>query len=103
MTSLDVFYPIVPICIWLCSFRRGRQEDAHEYLVALLDAMHEAALAHLNPKPPREVAETSLIHRIFAGQTRSQVCLRLLLYGLQDGRYLQPYVLLYKIHLQGCW
>ncbi|BDA41002.1 probable ubiquitin carboxyl-terminal hydrolase 42 at N-terminal half [Coccomyxa sp. Obi] len=55
------------------SFRRGRQEDAHEYLVALLDAMHEAALAHLNPKPPKEVAETSLIHRIFAGQTRSQV------------------------------
>ncbi|KAK9916917.1 hypothetical protein WJX75_008782 [Coccomyxa subellipsoidea] len=55
------------------SFRRGRQEDAHEYLVALLDAMHEAALAGLNPKPPREVAETSLIYRIFAGQSRSQV------------------------------
>lgn len=40
--------------------------------MALLDAMHEAALAGLNPKPPREVAETSLIYRIFAGQSRSQ-------------------------------
>ena len=57
-----------------CSFRRGRQEDAHEYLVALLDAMHEAAVAGYNPKPPREVAETSLIYRIFAGQSRSQAC-----------------------------
>ncbi len=57
-----------------CSFRRGRQEDAHEYLVALLDAMHEAALAGYNPKPSREVAETSLIYRIFAGQSRSQAC-----------------------------
>lgn len=51
----------------------GRQEDAHEYLVALLDAMHEASLAPLHPKPPREVAETSLIYRIFAGTSRSQV------------------------------
>ena len=56
-----------------CSFRLGRQEDAHEYLVALLDAMHEAALAGLHPKPPKEVAETSLIYRIFAGTSRSQV------------------------------
>ena len=55
------------------SFRLGRQEDAHEYLVALLDAMHEASLAPLHPKPPREVAETSLIYRIFAGTSRSQV------------------------------
>ena len=55
------------------SFRLGRQEDAHEYLVALLDAMHEACLAPLRPAPPREVAETSLIYRIFAGTSRSQV------------------------------
>jgi len=56
-----------------CSFRLGRQEDAHEYLVSLLDAMHEAILAGIHPKPPREVAQTSFIYRIFGGTCRSQV------------------------------
>ncbi|CAK0758926.1 hypothetical protein CVIRNUC_002658 [Coccomyxa viridis] len=55
------------------SFRLGRQEDAHEYLVSLLDAMHEAVLAGIHPKPPREVAQTSFIYRIFGGTCRSQV------------------------------
>lgn len=64
---------IMCVLCMACSFRLGRQEDAHEYLVALLDAMHEAALAGLHPKPPKEVAETSLIYRIFAGTSRSQV------------------------------
>jgi len=54
------------------SFRSGRQEDAHEYLVGLLDAMHEGALAGLHPRPPRETAETSFIYRIFGGRLRSQ-------------------------------
>ena len=56
-----------------CSFRLGRQEDAHEYLVSLLDAMHEAILAGIHPKPPREVAQTSFIYRIFGGTCCSQV------------------------------
>lgn len=51
----------------------GRQEDAHEYLVGLLDAMHEGVLAGVHPRPPRETAETSFIYRIFAGRLRSQV------------------------------
>eukprot|EP00884_Botryococcus_braunii_P011307 jgi/Botrbrau1/20177/Bobra.0173s0075.1 len=55
------------------SFRPGRQEDAHEYLVGLLDAMHESSLWGLKPKPSLEVAETSLIYRIFSGKMRSQV------------------------------
>jgi hypothetical protein len=55
-----------------CSFRSGRQEDAHEYLVGLLDAMHEGVLAGLHPRPPRETAETSFIYRIFGGRLRSQ-------------------------------
>ena len=55
------------------SFRLGRQEDAHEYLVSLLDAMHEAILDSIHPKPPREVAQTSFIYRIFGGTCRSQV------------------------------
>jgi ubiquitin carboxyl-terminal hydrolase 36/42 len=56
-----------------CSFRPGRQEDAHEYLVALLDAMHESSLLGLKAKPPREVEETSLIYCIFSGKICSQV------------------------------
>ncbi|KAI7838812.1 hypothetical protein COHA_007427 [Chlorella ohadii] len=55
------------------SFRLGRQEDAHEFLIALLDAMHEASIAHMQPKPPPEVAHTSFIYRIFGGRMRSQV------------------------------
>lgn len=59
-----------------CSFRLGRQEDAHEFLIALLDAMHEASIAHMQPKPPPEVAHTSFIYRIFGGRMRSQVGMR---------------------------
>ncbi|KAL4424055.1 hypothetical protein ABPG75_001356 [Micractinium tetrahymenae] len=55
------------------SFRPGRQEDAHEFLIALLDVMHEASIAGMQPKPPPEVAQTSFIYRIFGGRMRSQV------------------------------
>jgi len=55
-----------------CSFRMGRQEDAHEYLIALLDAMHERSIAGI-PKPPPDVEFTSFIYRIFGGRIRSQV------------------------------
>lgn len=54
------------------SFRMGRQEDAHEYLIALLDAMHERSIAGI-PKPPPDVEFTSFIYRIFGGRIRSQV------------------------------
>ena len=43
--------------------------------MSLLDAMHEAVLAGIHPKPPREVAQTSFIYRIFGGTCRSQVTL----------------------------
>ena len=56
----------------LCRFRLGRQEDAHEYLIALLDAMHESSLRGLSPKPSAELALTSFIYRIFGGRIRSQ-------------------------------
>ena len=59
--------------VCLCSFRFGRQEDAHEYLVALLDAMHESYLNMCRPKPSPELSQTSMIYRIFAGRIRSQV------------------------------
>ena len=56
-----------------CSFRLGRQEDAHEYLVALLDAMHESYINMCRPKPSPELSKTSMIYQIFAGRIRSQV------------------------------
>lgn len=63
-------------CLLDCSFRLGRQEDAHEYLVALLDAMHESYISMCRPKPSPELSQTSMIYRIFAGRIRSQVQLQ---------------------------
>ena len=57
-----------------CSFRMGRQEDAHEYLIALLNAMQESLLAAFQQKPALSIQETTMIFRIFAGSIRSQVC-----------------------------
>eukprot|EP00890_Picochlorum_soloecismus_P001898 jgi/Picsp_1/2709/NSC_00938-R1_protein len=54
-------------------FRLGRQEDAHEYLIALLDAMHDRSIAGMNPKPTRDLEYTSFIYRIFGGKIRSQL------------------------------
>jgi len=59
----------------LPSFRLGRQEDAHEYLIALLDAVHEACLARAPgaAPPPPALAATSLIYALFGGALRSTV------------------------------
>eukprot|EP00878_Enallax_costatus_P030218 GHUV01032883.1.p1 GENE.GHUV01032883.1~~GHUV01032883.1.p1 ORF type:complete len:182 (+),score=51.66 GHUV01032883.1:711-1256(+) len=54
-------------------FRLGRQEDAHEYLRCVLDAMHESFLKHIKPKPPPELAATTFVQRIFGGKLRSQI------------------------------
>ena len=65
------------------NFRPGRQEDAHELLVHLLDQMHEGELnaAGINPQasgwrdrlPLPRLDETTFIHRIFGGYLRSQL------------------------------
>mmetsp|Transcript_36934 Transcript_36934/g.54087 ORF Transcript_36934/g.54087 Transcript_36934/m.54087 type:complete len:683 (-) Transcript_36934:402-2450(-) len=65
-------------------FRPGRQEDAHEFLVHLLDDIHTTELlnAGINQRlsgwkdklPIPRLDETTLIHRIFGGYFRSQVC-----------------------------
>ncbi|KAI8462774.1 MAG: hypothetical protein J3K34DRAFT_372984 [Monoraphidium minutum] len=56
-------------------FHLGRQEDAHEYLRCLVDAMHEAWLkgVGLKQKPSQELATTTFVHRIFGGRLRSQI------------------------------
>ena len=74
MEGMPLVFGLKITYMWeLGSFRPGRQEDAHEYLVALLDAMHEAALASVKPTPSREIARTTLIYQIFGGRLRSQV------------------------------
>ena len=64
-------------------FHAGRQEDAHEFLVHLLDTMHDGELraAGINQHvsgwrdrlPVTRLDETTFIHRIFGGYFRSQV------------------------------
>lgn len=49
-------------------FRHNRQEDAHEYLVQLLDCMHEEILKANSVKlSDGRIAETTVISRIFGG------------------------------------
>ena len=57
------------------SFRHGRQEDAHEFLRAFIDALQKACLraAGLNQNDSSRHAETTSIHRIFGGYLQSQV------------------------------
>mmetsp|Transcript_1865 Transcript_1865/g.4253 ORF Transcript_1865/g.4253 Transcript_1865/m.4253 type:complete len:554 (-) Transcript_1865:1337-2998(-) len=54
-------------------FRPGRQEDSHEYLRCLLDALHEACLKPFKPKPPPHLAATTFINRIFGARLRSRI------------------------------
>lgn len=64
-------------------FRAGRQEDAHEFLVHLLDSMHDGELreAGIDQRksgwrdrlPIPRLDETTFVHRIFGGYLRSQV------------------------------
>ena len=74
-------------------FRPGRQEDAHEFLVHLLDAMNDGELraAGIDQNqsgwrdrlPFPRLDETTFIHRIFGGYLRSQVrCTRCNLWRL---------------------
>jgi ubiquitin carboxyl-terminal hydrolase 36/42 len=55
--------------------RRGRQEDAHEFLRYLIDACQKTCLDPLSPKERlnHALAETSWVHKIFGGKTRSRV------------------------------
>lgn len=54
-------------------FRLGRQEDAHEFLRYLIEAMQKVCLAGMDPKMDNRIKETSLVHAIFGGYLQSKV------------------------------
>ncbi|KAF3452960.1 hypothetical protein FNV43_RR03393 [Rhamnella rubrinervis] len=59
------------------NFRNARQEDAHEYMVNLLESMHKCCLPSGVPSESPSAYEKSLVHKIFGGRLRSQVkCLQ---------------------------
>lgn len=55
------------------NFRNFRQEDAHEYMVNLLESMHKCCLPSGVPSESPSAYEKSLVHKIFGGRLRSQV------------------------------
>ncbi|XP_039115855.1 ubiquitin carboxyl-terminal hydrolase 23 [Dioscorea cayenensis subsp. rotundata] len=55
------------------NFRNSRQEDAHEYMVNLLESMHKCCLPSGVPSESPVAFEKSLVHKIFGGRLRSQV------------------------------
>ncbi|KAJ4958056.1 hypothetical protein NE237_025167 [Protea cynaroides] len=55
------------------NFRNARQEDAHEYMVHLLESMHKCCLPSGVPTESPSAYEKSLVHKIFGGRFRSQV------------------------------
>lgn len=55
------------------NFRNARQEDAHEYMVNLLESMHRCCLPSGVPSESPSAYEKSLVHKIFGGRLRSQV------------------------------
>ncbi|XP_042961801.1 ubiquitin carboxyl-terminal hydrolase 23-like isoform X2 [Carya illinoinensis] len=59
------------------NFRKARQEDAHEYMVNLLESMHKCCLPSGVPSESPTACENSLVYKIFGGRLRSQVkCLQ---------------------------
>ncbi|CAH8358701.1 unnamed protein product [Eruca vesicaria subsp. sativa] len=55
------------------NFRKCRQEDAHEYMINLLECMHRCCLPSGVPSESSDAYRSSLVHRIFGGSLRSRV------------------------------
>ncbi|XP_052111569.1 ubiquitin carboxyl-terminal hydrolase 23 [Arachis duranensis] len=55
------------------NFQNARQEDAHEYMVNLLESMHKCCLPSGVPSESHSAYEKSFVHKIFGGHLRSQV------------------------------
>ncbi|EIW82289.1 cysteine proteinase [Coniophora puteana RWD-64-598 SS2] len=58
------------------SMRRGRQEDAHEFLRYAVDALQRSCLSGYPPKMDHKLAETTWVHKLFGGRLRSRVTCR---------------------------
>ncbi|BAB08869.1 unnamed protein product [Arabidopsis thaliana] len=54
------------------NFRNCRQEDAHEYMINLLECMHKCSLPSGVPSESSDAYRRSLVHKIFGGSLRSQ-------------------------------
>ncbi|KAG2240894.1 hypothetical protein Bca52824_097004 [Brassica carinata] len=55
------------------NFRNCRQEDAHEYMINLLECMHKCSLPSGVPSESSDAYRSSLVHKIFGGSLRSRV------------------------------
>jgi hypothetical protein len=55
------------------TLRPSRQEDAHEFLIHLIDSLQKSCLAGLPRDLPARTKDTTLIHRLFQGTLRSTV------------------------------
>ncbi|ORY78617.1 hypothetical protein BCR37DRAFT_331247, partial [Protomyces lactucae-debilis] len=54
-------------------FRPGRQEDAHEFLVLLLDQLQASCLQGQPKNLDHRAKETTLVHALFGGHLRQQI------------------------------
>ncbi|XLR61869.1 hypothetical protein S83_012541, partial [Arachis hypogaea] len=54
------------------NFQNASQEDAHEYMVNLLELMHKCCLPSGVPSESPSAYEKSFVHKIFGGHLRSQ-------------------------------
>lgn len=72
--AVDVWIWILDYSLGISrNFRNARQEDAHEYMVNLLESMHKCCLPSGVPSESPSAYEKSLVHKIFGGRLRSQV------------------------------
>ncbi|KAH8964180.1 hypothetical protein BDL97_04G051600 [Sphagnum fallax] len=55
------------------SFRMWQQEDAHEYMRYLIEALHNCCLPEGTVANSTSAQDRSLVHKIFGGRLRSQV------------------------------
>ena len=62
-----------PLPLLLAAFHRHKQEDAHEYLMFILDAMQQACLPEDKPSDPERPQDSTLIQQLFGGYWRSQI------------------------------
>ncbi|CCX35442.1 Probable ubiquitin carboxyl-terminal hydrolase 16 [Taphrina deformans PYCC 5710] len=54
-------------------FRTGRQEDAHEFLLLLLDSLQQNSLQGQPKNLDIRAKETTVVHRMFGGHLRQQI------------------------------